>query len=145
VGKTTGVLIVLGDELADQPDDFGADADLFIYLGEHLAPAARNADFILPVTTFAEQEGTFTNHEGRAQRFWPALQAPGLARPAWQVLGVILAGLEVGQAPASAADAFLILGEHYDEFRGLSYEALGARGALLNEPIKLAAGQVEVE
>jgi NADH-quinone oxidoreductase subunit G len=145
VAKTTGVLIVLGDELADQPEDFGADADLFIYLGEHLAQAARKAEFILPVTTFAEQEGTFTNHEGRAQRFWPALQAPGLARPAWQVLGVILAGLEVGQAPASAADAFLILGEHYDEFRGLSYEALGARGALLNEPIKLAAGQVEVE
>jgi len=140
-----GVLIVLGDELADQPADFGADADLFVYLGEYLSPAARNAHFVLPLTTFAEQEGTFTNHEGRAQRFWPALQAPGLARPAWQVLGVVLAGLEVSQAPASAADAFLILGEHFAEFRGLSYEALGTRGALLNEPIKLAAGAAEVE
>jgi NADH-quinone oxidoreductase subunit G len=140
-----GVLIVLGDELADQPENFGADAELFVYLGEHLSPAARNAHFVLPLTTFAEQEGTFTNHEGRAQRFWPALQAPGLARPAWQVLGVILAGLESSQAPASAADAFLILGEHYAEFRGLSYEAIGARGALLNEPVKLAAGAAEVE
>ncbi len=142
---TNGVLIVLGDELADQPENFGADADLFVYLGEHLSPAARNADFVLPLTTFAEQEGTFTNHEGRVQRFWPALQAPGLARPAWQVLGVLLAGLEASQAPASAADAFLVLGEHFAEFRGLSYEALGARGALLNEPIKLAAGAAEVE
>jgi NADH-quinone oxidoreductase subunit G len=142
---TTGVLIVLGDEVADQPESFGADAGLFVYLGEHLSPAARNADFVLPLTTFAEQEGTFTNHEGRAQRFWPALQAPGLARPAWQVLGVVLAGLEAGQAPASAGDAFLILGEYYAEFRGLTYEALGSRGALLNEPIKLAAGAAEVE
>jgi len=145
VARTEGVLIVLGDELIDQPEDFGANAELFVYLGEHLSPAARNADFILPLTTHAEQEGTFTNHEGRAQRFWPALEAPGLARPAWQVLGVVLAGLEVSQAPASAADAFLILGEYYEEFRGLSYEALGARGALLNEPIKLAAGAAEVE
>jgi hypothetical protein len=40
-----------------------------------------DAHFVLPVTTFAEQEGTFTNFEGRVQRFWPALQAPPLARP----------------------------------------------------------------
>lgn len=145
VADAGGVLIVLGDELADQPENFGAGADLFIYLGEHLSPAARNADFVLPLTTHAEQEGTFTNHEGRAQRFWPALQAPGLARPAWQVLGVILAGLDASQAPASAGDAFLILGEYYSEFRGLNYEALGSRGALLNEPIKLAAGAAEVD
>lgn len=145
VAGTGGVLIVLGDELADQPEDFGANADLFVYLGEHMSPAARNADFVLPLTTYAEQEGTFTNHEGRVQRFWPALEAPGLARPAWQVLGVILAGLEASQAPASAADAFLILGEYYGEFRGLTYEAIGARGAILNEPVKLAAGAAEVE
>jgi NADH-quinone oxidoreductase subunit G len=140
------VLVVLGDELHDQPEDFGADAALFVYLGEHLSPAARNAHIVLPITTFAEQEGTFTNHEGRAQRFWPALQAPGLARPAWQVLGVLLAGLVEGaQAPASAADAFLLLGESYEEFRGLSYEQLGSRGALLNEPVKLAAAAAEVK
>lgn len=142
---TTGTLIVLGDELADQSAEFGANAGLYVYLGEHLSPAARNADIVLPLTTHAEQEGTFTNYAGRAQRFWPALQSPGLARPAWQVLGVVLAGLEVSDAPASAADAFLILGEHFAEFKGLSYEALGTRGALLNEPIKLAAGAAEVE
>jgi NADH-quinone oxidoreductase subunit G len=140
-----GVVLVLGDELADQPATFSADAALFVYLGTTLGPAARNAHFVLPVTTFAEQEGTFTNFEGRAQRFWPALQAPGLARPAWQVLGVLLAGLDETQAPASAADAFLLLAEFNDAFRGLSYEMLGPRGALLNESVKLAAGAAEVK
>jgi len=140
-----GVLLVLSDELADQPEGFGRDASLFVYLGEHLSPAARNADFVLPVTTFAEQDGTFTNFEGRVQRFWPALQAPGLARPAWQVLGVVLAGLEDGQAPATAGDAFLRLGEFFAEFQGLSYDVLGPRGAVLNEPVKITAGATEVE
>src|SRR5690606_28111038 len=137
-------LIVLGDALADQPETFGADAGLFVYLGDQLGAAARNADFVLPLTTFAEQEGTFTNFEGRVQRFWPALQAPGLARPAWQILGVALAGLEDAQAPASAADAFLQLGASFGAFKGLSYEVIGPRGALLNESVKITAGGAEV-
>ena len=70
----------------------------------------------------------------------PMLMPPPLARPAWQVLGVLLAGLGDGDAPASAASAFLRLGQLYDPFAGLSYETLGARGALLNEPVRIAGG-----
>jgi NADH-quinone oxidoreductase subunit G len=135
-----GVLIVLGDELAGVPDSFGRDASLFIVLGHATSEAAQNADFVLPVSTFAEQEGTFTNFEGRVQRFWPALHPPPLARPAWQVLGVLLAGLDDGRAPADAASAFLRIGELNEAFAGLSYEELGARGALLNDPVRLPAG-----
>jgi NADH-quinone oxidoreductase subunit G len=135
-----GVLVVMGDALGDAPEDFGAGADLFVVLGHTLAPAARNAHFVLPVTTFAEQEGTFTNFEGRVQRFWPALQATSLARPAWQVLGVVLAGLEDGQAPADAASAFLRIGGLYDSFAGLSYDTIGTRGALINDTVRLGAG-----
>ncbi len=109
-------------------------------MGAYDCAAARNAHFVLPVSTFAEQEGTFTNHEGRVQRFWPALNPPPQARPAWQVLGVILAGLDDAPAPASAADAFLRLADLHAELGGLSYDVIGTRGALVNEPIKLAAG-----
>jgi NADH-quinone oxidoreductase subunit G len=134
-------LIVLGDGLADLPADFAEGASLVVYLGAVGSPALAGADFVLPVTSFAEQEGTFTNFEGRAQRFWPALNPPALARPAWQVLGVILAGLDDSAAPATAGDAFLRIAELFDAFSGLSYAALGTRGALLNEPVRLAAGE----
>jgi NADH-quinone oxidoreductase subunit G len=134
------VVIVLGDELHDQSPDFGRDALLYVYMGDVLPAAARNAHVILPVSSFAEQEGTFTNFEGRVQRFWPALQAPPLARPAWQILGVILAGLDDALAPASAAAAFLRLGDLYNELAGLSYEVIGARGALMNDAVRIAAG-----
>lgn len=129
----SSIAIVLGDDVPN------VTADLVIHLGTK--PSDVHADFVLPVTTFAEQEGTFTNFEGRVQRFWPALQPPPLARPAWQILGVLLAGLGDGEAPASAANAFLRIGQLHEEFAGLSYETIGARGALVNEPVKIGAGR----
>ncbi|MBW3555004.1 MAG: molybdopterin-dependent oxidoreductase, partial [Gemmatimonadetes bacterium] len=135
-----GAVVVLGDALSDLPADALSDASLVVYLGTVDTPAARGADFVLPVTSFAEQEGTFTNFEGRVQRFWPALNPPPQARPAWQVLGVVLAGLDDGAAPATAGAAFLRLAQLHDAFGGLSYPELGTRGALLNEPVRIGAG-----
>jgi NADH-quinone oxidoreductase subunit G len=126
-----GFVIVLGDDLRDAPDDFGAEAALFIYVGQVLGPAARNAHFVLPSTTFAEMEGTFTNIDDRVQRFWPALQVPGMARPAWQIIGVLLAGLRETAAPARPADAFAALGELRPEFAGIRFEDLGSEGRRL--------------
>ena len=136
-----GALLVLGDPLADQPEGFAAAVDLVVYLGTVESPALADADFVLPITSHAEQEGTFTNFEGRVQRFWPALNPPPMARPAWQILGVVLAGLDDGAAPATAGDAFLRVAELNDAFSGLSYPQIGTRGALLNEPVRLAAGE----
>jgi NADH-quinone oxidoreductase subunit G len=134
------VIIAAGDALPDVPASFGADAALFIVIGHTLSAAGHNAHFALPATTFIEQEGTFTNHEGRVQRFWPALRPPPLARPVWQICGVVLAGLGDGPAPADAGSAFVRTGQLFDAFAGLSYATLGARGALLNEPVRLTGG-----
>jgi predicted molibdopterin-dependent oxidoreductase YjgC len=129
-----GVVIVLGDDLSDQAAEFAEAADLFIAVTASASAAVRAADFVLPATTFAEAEGTFTNHEGRVQRFWPAVQPPALARPAWQILGVLLAGVDEGStAPATAADAFARLGDWHPEYSGLSYDIIGSRGALMND------------
>lgn len=125
-----GVLIVLGDALRDQSDDFGSGASLFVYAGSHAPKAARAAHAMLPTTTFAEQEGTFTNLDGRVQRFHPALRPPGAARPAWLVLGALAAGLRGGAVPRTAAEAFSALAELSPRFDGLSYEALGRNGAM---------------
>ena len=128
-----GLLIAVGDDLGDIAADTLAAAGLRVALATAPTPAVLAADFVLPVTTCAEQEGTFTNHAGRVQRFWPALQPPPLARPAWQVLGVVLAGLGDGGAPADAGGAFLRVAELFPAFGGLSYDRLGAQGAPLAE------------
>jgi len=135
------VLVVLGDELSDQEADFAADAGLFVYVGSYPTETAREADFVLPVTTFAEQEGTFTNHGGRVQRFWPALQPPGAARPAWLVLNALVAEMEPDgelPVPSTAGEAFLMLARQAPEFSGLTYEILGSRGAPVTEAVEAA-------
>jgi NADH-quinone oxidoreductase subunit G len=136
VADHAGIVIVLGDALADQPEDFGSSAGLYIYLGTHDAPAAQSAHVVLPVTSHAEQEGTFTNHAGRVQRFWSALEGPGMARPAWLVLGALDAELTGEAGPQSAADAFATLSEAVPAFGGLTYEDLGTTGAVAAAPVK---------
>ena len=126
-----GIVVVLGDELRDQGEDFGADASLFVYLGTFDSPAARNADYVFPVTTFAEEDGSFVNAQGRVQRFWQALRAPGSARPAWLVLGALAAALDGGDTPASAADAFAQLADEHAAFSGLNHERIGTAGVAL--------------
>jgi NADH-quinone oxidoreductase subunit G len=133
-----GLLLVVGDDLADAPPGFGQAASLFVYVGQVLSPAARNAHFVLPATTFAEMDGSFTNVARRVQRFWPALQLPGMARPAWQILGVLLAGITGAEAPATPDQAFAVLGHLRAEFGSLRFADLGAQGRDLPQPGALA-------
>ncbi|MGW8266761.1 MAG: 2Fe-2S iron-sulfur cluster-binding protein [Longimicrobiales bacterium] len=132
-----GVLLVVGDPLTDAGEDFGSKAKLFVYLGTHGSPATKNAHFILPITTFAEQEGSYTNVQGRVQRFWPGLRAPGAARPGWLILGAILAELTGGEVPARADQAFHQVAEG-TPFSGITYRDLGNRGAPVNQPASVS-------
>jgi NADH-quinone oxidoreductase subunit G len=129
-----GVLIVVGDPLADADPGFGAGASLFVYLGTHASAAARNAHIVLPITSFAEQEGTFVNVQGRVQRFWPGLRAPGAARPGWFILGALLAELTQGEISMGADQAFARIAEQTPELSGITYRDLGNRGLLVNHP-----------
>jgi len=133
-----GIIIIMGDELSDQEANFGKEAALFVYMGDQQSPAAENAHFVLPVSTFAEEEGSFTNVAGRVQCFSPALKASGMARPAWMILGALAAELNKGDAPRSAADAFSSLASRVEAFAGITYGDLGTRGVVVNETYVLS-------
>jgi NADH-quinone oxidoreductase subunit G len=125
-----GALVVLDDVLAEAPDGFGADASFFLYVGSRLPDAARAADAVLPIATFAEMDGTFTNFEGRVQRFHQALAAPGIARPAWMILSRVLARLGEGAAIDDVVAAFDAVAAGSDAFAGLDWNGLGLKGAV---------------
>jgi NADH-quinone oxidoreductase subunit G len=134
----TGVIIVVGDPLEDQNEDFGAQAELFIYLGSYLSRVASNAHYLLPTTTFAEQEGSYTNGQGRVQRFWPGIRFPGSARPGWLILGALMAEFTEREAPISADQAFVQVAEGVSEFGEITYRDMGTRGALVRESAGVA-------
>ena len=130
-----GVVLVLGDALDDQPEDFAPNAGLVLYLGAYTSSALASVDFQLPVTTFAEQEGTFTNHAGRVQRFWPALSGAGGARPAWLVLGALVGALQGEDGPNTAEKAFDLVAQAIKSYKGLDYETIGAQGGPSGAPV----------
>jgi len=51
-----------------------------------MTETAERADVVLPSTSFAEKEGTFTNSERRVQRVRRAVPAPGQARDDWAIV-----------------------------------------------------------
>jgi NADH-quinone oxidoreductase subunit G len=93
--KTAAVVLVL-----DDPDCAVETDGALIYLGTVLGNDApcRTAEVVLPIANVAEEEGTFTNRDGREQRYFQAKPAPGMAQPAAWVLGQLVAALGLAEA-----------------------------------------------
>jgi predicted molibdopterin-dependent oxidoreductase YjgC len=110
------------------------------------ADGLRNAELVLPVTTMAEENGTYVNRDRRTQRYLQARAQPGMARPAWWVAGEVLAGPgPSADAPSTAAEAFELLGERWPVFAGLTYADIGFTGRVLpTAPAPALAGGEEV-
>jgi predicted molibdopterin-dependent oxidoreductase YjgC len=96
---------------------------------------AGTAAMVLPVTSMAEENGTYVNRDRRVQRFTQAKAASGMARPAWWAGAEVCALLDPGRAtPDTAADAFAGLGSWIPALAGLTYADLGLTGRLLEAP-----------
>jgi NADH-quinone oxidoreductase subunit G len=123
------VLIVAGEDL-DAADTRALDAPgSIILLGTTIPEALRDrVSVVLPITNFAEEEGTFTNLRGRVQRYLQAKAAPGLARPAWFVAADLLGQLGHPAQFFLASEVFAELARENGQFADLSYETLGLRG-----------------
>ena len=123
------MLIVAGDEqVAIDASAIGSPRAIIV-IGGTLPSWARGAAVVLPIANFAEEEGTFTNVDGRVQRFMQSRAAPGYSRPSFAVLGDLLALLGEGSGYMLAADAFAAVASSESSFSGMSYDTLGLRGA----------------
>jgi NADH-quinone oxidoreductase subunit G len=122
------VLVIADHALTDAELAAAGNASAVIVIGTTLPAGLANVVAVLPITNFAEEEGTFTNVRGRVQRFLQAKAAPGLARPSWFVLTDLLASLGEKTNYFLPADVFAALAASHPEFTGLSYDSLGLRG-----------------
>jgi NADH-quinone oxidoreductase subunit G len=122
------VLVIADDDL-EGLDLSALGAATVILLGTTFPEAlAGRVAVALPVTNFAEEEGTFTNLRGRVQRFLQAKAAPGLARPTWYVLTDLLAALGQPTAYFLASEVFAALAQASESYAGMAYDTLGLRG-----------------
>jgi predicted molibdopterin-dependent oxidoreductase YjgC len=92
--------------------------------------AAADADAVLPLATFAEKHGTYTNMERRVQMLRPALGPKGDEDTEWRILGRIAS--EMGAAGFSYDSSEAVFDEINDlvgQYGGITYERL-ERGGL---------------
>ena len=60
--------------------------EFIIYIGSHGDNGASMADVILPSAAFTEQDGYFTNLEGKLQKAYKATYPPGDAKEEWNII-----------------------------------------------------------
>ena len=60
--------------------------ELLVVQDPFLTDTARQAHFVLPASTYAEKDGTFTNLEGRVLRVRQAMEPVGESLPDWHIM-----------------------------------------------------------
>ena len=68
--------------------------EFIIYIGSHGDRGAEMADMILPGASYTEQDGYFTNLEGKIQKAYKASYPPGDAKEDWQIINELSAALK---------------------------------------------------
>jgi len=103
-----------------------------------LTTTGKLADVILPSTSFAEKDGTFTNSDRRVQRVRAAVPAVGASRPDWQILCDLARRLEValGQTPSAGweyehpSQIWEEMRRVTPDFAGITYDRLEVEGGV---------------
>jgi predicted molibdopterin-dependent oxidoreductase YjgC len=90
-GRIKAMYITGENPLLSEPDLHHAEEafkklDFLIVQDIFLHETAQIADVVLPATSFAEKDGTFTNSERRVQRVRKAVEPIGHSRPDWEII-----------------------------------------------------------
>ncbi len=97
-------------------------------IATHQGPHLAAAHAVIPAALWAETDGTFTNFDQRCQRFKRAFDAPGEARPRWEIALDLLTRLGKPLKAATAADLFVELAAETKAYADLTHRSLGPRG-----------------
>jgi NADH-quinone oxidoreductase subunit G len=130
-------LYICGDDLLDALAPERLDAilrrlDLLIVQTMRLDPRLASATVVLPTTAFAEKDGSFTNHAGRVQRIFKALETPRGWLSDGEVFTRLLDALDGGQRRFDPEAIWEPIRRTHPRFAGISLEALGASGVMLD-------------
>ena len=90
------------------------------------------ADVVLPGSSFAEKEGTFTNQEGRVQRLRRLFEPQGDSRADWEIITSIGEALDPSFSYANVREVFKEIKENVPMYKNVDFESLNGTGHILN-------------
>jgi len=89
---------------------------------------AKHAHYVLPGCAHAEKRGSFTNRDGRVQRFQQAIQPPGEARAEWEFLHDLVYNVTGKDGFLTIEGLFNEMAQDVPAFNGLTWAGLGDVG-----------------
>lgn len=134
-GKLSALYVVGEDLLTSYPDrgrvEKALDAVNFLVVQDiFLSPTASKADVVLPASSFAEKDGTFTNAERRIQRVRPGIAKPGQARTDAAIIAALSELLGDKLTFTGPAAIFAEISRTVPAYAGINFNTIGAQGVV---------------
>ncbi len=134
-GEVRGMFIMGENPLMADPDlhasrrhfrhlDFLVVQDIF------MTETAEIADVVLPASSWAEKDGTYTNTDRRVQRVRPVLPLPGEARQDWEIIAELSRRMGRHLGLDTPSEIFDEIARVTPSHAGLSHERLDREGGL---------------
>lgn len=123
-------LVVLADDPVNVLPESGATMDALkkmsclVVLDSFNTATAQLAHVVLPIASFAESDGTYTNMEGRVQRVRAAAEPPGDAKQGWQALAELLNRFGYPAPYRTPNAVFQEITRTFPAYAPISYETL---------------------
>src|SRR3990170_5475654 len=137
-GEIDAVYIIGEDIVSLYPDagfakDALSKAGFIVVQDIFLTETAKMADVVLPGASFAEKEGTFTNHEGRVQKVRRVAKPAGTAMEDWRILCSIgrMFGKDFGYN--TTEEVFKEIKTQVASYRDIAYEGINNTGILTKD------------
>ena len=132
-GKIKALYIVGENPLVTDPDLRHVEAalkhlDVFIVQDIFLTQTAKQATIVLPGTSFAEKDGTFSNTERRVELVRQAIPPVGESRPDWMIVQDLSTRVGYPMHYDSAEAIFEEMKSLTPSYAGMSYARLAANG-----------------
>jgi len=118
--ETEGRIVELIEEL-----------DYSVVLVAHQADWHASADVVLPVAAWSEEEGTYTNFEGRVQFAAKAIEPAGDALPVWEVFAMLIHAGGAASPWMSAENVFETMVEQSAPYSEITFDQTQLPGIVL--------------
>lgn len=132
-GKIKALYIMGENPLLSDPDLHHVkkelqNLELLVVQDIFMTETAEIADVVLPVASFAEKDGTFSNTERRVQRVRKAIEPPGEAKTDWEVICGISNAFGYPMHYASAKEIFEEVTTVTPSYAGITYKRIEKEG-----------------
>ncbi len=140
VGRIKAGVVMYIEPLVRRPGDEEAEGRLLelideleysVVLATHRAEWQASASVVLPVAAWSEEDGTYTNFEGRVQLAGKAIEPGGDALPVWEVFAMLLHAGGAQSLWMSVGDVFATMTENAQAYRGIGLDQTRLPGVVV--------------